>query len=103
MKGFHKPEGGFPLEPEELEGESELMSDLSEELAEASSFLGNPDDGITQTNLRQVAQELIKLGYQKYPLLMMLSRFKQKMIFLIYGAILIGLGGFLIGWAMAGF
>jgi len=34
---------------------------------------------------------------------MMLSRFKQKMIFLIYGAILIGLGGFLIGWAMAGF
>ena len=65
MRGFHKPEGGFPLEPEELEGESELMSDLSDKLAEASSPIGDPKEGLTQTNLRQVAQELIKMGYHK--------------------------------------
>ena len=51
------------LAPKELPGESDLMMALSEELAEHSQPIGNPDDGLTQTDLRGVAQGLIKRGY----------------------------------------
>ena len=51
------------LAPKELPGESYLMMALSEELAEHSQPIGNPDDGLTQMDLRGVAQGLIKRGY----------------------------------------
>tara|TARA_Y100000310_G_C20368282_1_gene662284 strand:+ start:538 stop:753 length:216 start_codon:yes stop_codon:yes gene_type:complete len=60
-----KPEKEINLEPKELNGESELMMDLSNILAECSEPIGDLDDGLTSTNLRKASQLLIKKGYSK--------------------------------------